>query len=384
MNDTELREKFDQWAAPLRAIPAPDFARLRSQARRRNAGLAGLAACFLAVTGLLAGLIAASVTSTPAPSWPAVWGSGSFPAPPGQPYVVVSTGDGPAVLRNAATGAVLEVLQPGGGQFLAVTATPGDRLFVLAQASASGQLAFAELRIGTQRLVPVLPGAALPDGSQISSMAVNAAGTRLAVAFSTPGGSNAGLGTMQVYNLQTGTLIGSWQAQAANLSAPQFLGTGNTLVVDWPTSFTASRILSDLRLMDTTAAFPARSSLLADSRSGGARRGTPGTLSQDGSVTMATVNGQAGRASTTGGGSADLLEFDAFSGRLVARIPLGPAAAANGPGFCGVLWASANGRDLLTQCGSRQLAITGGKAVRVRLAWTFQASLSLQTPPFAW
>jgi len=95
-----------------------------------------------------------------------------------------------------------------------------------------------------------------------------------------------------------------------------------------------------------------------------------GSFSPDGSVALNSDAG--GLDSTPPGPTADLLETDAVSGRLLWSVPLGPASALqNGSGFCGVLWASANGRDLLTQCGTRQLSIVNGKARVVHLAWLF-------------
>ena len=97
-----------------------------------------------------------------------------------------------------------------------------------------------------------------------------------------------------------------------------------------------------------------------------------GSLSQDGSVVL---NAEAGEleSTTRQGPTADLIESDAVSGRLLWSIPLGPASALQNGG-CVVLWASANGRDLLTQCGTRQLSITDGKARVIQLAWIFPAA----------
>jgi hypothetical protein len=74
-------------------------------------------------------------------------------------------------------------------------------------------------------------------------------------------------------------------------------------------------------------------------------------------------------------GTAEVLqEFSARSGRLLRTVPIGIARAQQySPDFCGVLWASPCGRDLLTQCGTRQQAVADGKATRVKLACTFLA-----------
>ena len=96
---------------------------------------------------------------------------------------------------------------------------------------------------------------------------------------------------------------------------------------------------------------------------------------EDGSVALTMVRS----------GSAEVLrEFSARSGTLMRTIPIGTAQAQrDSPDFCGVLWASADGSDLLTQCGSRQQEVVTGKVTRVKLAWNF---LAPQTPvtTFAW
>ena len=78
-------------------------------------------------------------------------------------------------------------------------------------------------------------------------------------------------------------------------------------------------------------------------------------------------------------GSAEVLqEFSARSGALVRTIPIGTTRAQqDSPDFCGVLWASATGHELLTQCGSRQQEVVNAKVTRVKLAWNF---LAPQTP----
>jgi hypothetical protein len=76
-----------------------------------------------------------------------------------------------------------------------------------------------------------------------------------------------------------------------------------------------------------------------------------------------------------------LIEYSA-AGKLLRRIVIGPESALDGPHFCGVLWASANGGELLTQCGTRQLKITGSHVTRVRLAWLLPSNPGFGT--FAW
>jgi hypothetical protein len=71
---------------------------------------------------------------------------------------------------------------------------------------------------------------------------------------------------------------------------------------------------------------------------------------------------------------------------VLRKIPIGPASAGpgNGPNFCGVLWASANGHEVWTQCGSRQLEIVGGHATQIRLAWLLPTNTTNGASVFAW
>jgi hypothetical protein len=392
MNDTELREQFHQWAAPLRATPPPDFTTIRRRTRRRVARQATLGSAALAAVGLVAALVVSVQSGIATPAQASGWASATYLAPPGQPYVFVNSfGAGPAELRDVATGSVVSVVRPipPAVSFTAVAAVPNGRMFVLAEQGADGQLSFAELRVGgtsrgsspTVRLTPILTGADVPASAQPENITVNAAATRLAIDTSLPDGSN----NLIVYDLRDGSVIGSWPAFAT----PQFIGNGDKLVVDWLSGtrrqLASGHVRSSLRAVDTTHAFPAGSSFLADSLPAPGLHGISGGFTQDGSVSTNTVYGALGSVSTTGySGATRLLEFSASSGRLLHAIPVGPAGALQGQYFCGVLWASPDGRDLLTQCGSRQQAVIDGRVRLVRLPWLFRPELQPGVTPFAW
>jgi hypothetical protein len=386
MQDSELRDQFEQWTEPLRAAPPPAIAALRSRNRRRLARTAAATGSALAVAGLIAGLlVAGSLVGGGKPGGSALPAQGSaYPAPPGQPYVFVNSSanfvngwDGPATpaeLRNAATGKVVKVLYPigRGVSFSAGAAAPSDRLFVLAQSDSDGTVSFAEVRIGPSgkagALRQVMRDLAVAPGMQVTNMAVNAPGTRLAfdIAAANSYGPSGPTGSLVVYNLQTGILIGSWPVAFDSAANSQFLGYGNNLVA-WVGTVERGRDL----LVDTTAPFQPGSSLLADSRPYGVGGNLAGGFSQDGRIAM-TYGGSRGRVL--------LEEVSATSGKVLRTIPIGSSSATNGPYFCGVLWASANGHEVWTQCGTRQLAIVGGHATQIRLAWP------LPTPGgvFAW
>jgi hypothetical protein len=407
VNDNELRDRFDQWAAPLRTTEPPPLAGIRGRARRRTARLAAAAGAAVAVVAIAVSLSVTSLTagSGLAPARSGLWGSSTYPAPPGEPYVFVNAaGTSPAELRDAATGAVIKVVRPlaGAVDFTSAAASADDRVFVLAQQDGSSQVSFAELRIDSGggarppavRLVPVLTGASLPAGSQVYFMAVNAAATRLAFE------SVAGDGTssiLVVYDLSNDRLIGQWPTGTGGVVAPpQFVRGTDELVAQWVVSDTrgsgpgrrgsvySRHIVLQPRLINTMSAFPAGSSLLADSGRVHGLDATSGVLSADGSVAMATLDGSLDGSANDKNGIVRLAEYSTSSGRLLYRIPVGPASALQSQYFCGVLWASANGRDLLTQCGSRQQEVADGKVTEVKLAWTFAASQSLATVSFAW
>ncbi|MGB6456008.1 MAG: hypothetical protein WBH47_16170 [Streptosporangiaceae bacterium] len=393
MQDHELRDLFEEWAKPLRVTPAPAVAALRSRIRRRTARKVAGAGLALAVVGLVAGvLVAGGVVGSGKPGGTAFVAQGSaYPAPPGQPYVFVNSSSTfvnvadlqptPAELRNAATGQVVKVLQPirRGVSFSAAAVAPGDRLFVLAQQDSDGTLSFAEIRIGASgnpgALRQVLPDLPLPPGMQVVSMAVDAPATRLSfiTGASSPYGPTGPSGSLVVYNLQTGTLIGSWPIAFNSGASSQFLGYGNNLVASIDTVERGQDFL-----VDTTAPFPPGSSLPADSRpyaGGSSQTFEAGDFSQDGSIGMDTVVGNAGRAF--------LVEYSAASGKVLRSIPIGPAGVCGEEYFCGVLWASPNGHEVWTQFGTRQAVIVGGHATQVKLAWLLPTVTPLGSV-FAW
>jgi hypothetical protein len=397
MQDYELRDLFEEWTESLRATPAPAVAALRSRIRRRKARTGAATGFALAVVGLVAGLlVAGGLAAGGKPGAPALQAQGSaYPAPPGQPYVFVNSSETfvnvgnapatPAELKNAATGQVVKVLWPvhRGVSFSAAAAAPGDRLFVLAQQDSDGTLSFAEVRIGASgkpgALRQILRDLPAPPGMQVVNMTVNAPGTRLSftTAALNPYGPTGPTGSLEVYNMQTGTLIGSWPVAFETGASSQFLGYGNTLVASIDTVDKGQDVV-----VDTTTPFPPGSSLLADSRLYGAGGSFEiggyaehGAFTQDGNIGLGAVPNR---------GRVLLVEYSAASGKVLRNIPIGSSSATNGPDFCGVLWASADGHELWTQCGTRQLEIVGGHATQVRLAWLLPTNTTSGASVFAW
>jgi hypothetical protein len=378
MNDIELREQFELWAAPLRASSPPALAALRRRARRRSARIAGATASALAAAAAIAVVVAAGVVGSPAvpvpPARPAYWGSAVYPAPPGQPYVFV---EGLQEIMDVATGKVVSRLAPLGhrGMFTEPAVTSDDRLFVLGQQDDTGRLTFAAVRIGPSGSVHF--GRIMPRVSilreQIYGMTVNPAGTRLVLNTLPPGGASPG--KLLLYNLKSGTLLGSWPEGGTGLVNFEYWRSADELALDWQAQPGAAS--SGPRILRTNAAFPPGSSLQADTRPEPGRPGfRRGALTADGSMALAV---------TRSGTTEIVQEFSVATGRLLRTIPIGTARAGHqGHWFCGVLWASANGRHLLTQCGTRQQAVTGSSVTPIRLPLTILAQQDGAIGTFAW
>jgi hypothetical protein len=378
MNDVELRQQFEQWAAPLRASSPPTVTAIRRRARHRAARLAGATASALAAAVVIVVAVAAVVIgspASPAPSArPAFWGSAAYPAPPGQPYVFV---EGPQEIMDVATGKVVSRLAPldHRGMFTEPAVTSDDRLFVLGQQDNAGRLTFAAARIGPSGSVHfsrIMPGVSILR-EQIYGMTVNPAGTRLVLNTLPPGGASPG--KLLLYNLTSGALLGSWPEGTTGLVNFEYWRSADELALDWQAQ--PGAVSSGPRILRTNAAFSRGSSLEADTRPEPGRPGfSRGALTADGSMALAV---------TQSGATEVVREFSVATGALLRTIPIGSARAQQKePWFCGVLWASANGRHLLTQCGTRQQAVTGGSVTPIRLPLTFLAQQDGAIGTFAW
>jgi hypothetical protein len=427
VNNTKLRQQFDQWAAPLRATSPPPFESIRRRARIRLGRLGAAAASAAAVIVLAAVLAVTSLGGAARPS--TAWGSGPYPAPPGQPYVYVSFSLGPtAQIRNAATGAVLATLRPPSDTttFGVAAASATDRLFLVAENPSDGTVTFAAIRIlaaadgGTPAVrMSAVPHVVLPNGTQITDLVVNQAENRFALESQAPDGKIS----LSIYNLLNGSLIGRWPAGSLQLTSPlAFLPNGNLAVVwgvagptasqshvklkDGPSTSTSPSASDSStgsasqgpelelvnRIINPATTFPPGSSLVADSQPDTALHRRIGTLSADGAMSISAPQASTQTAQVTSGGSvgsqgsgtATITEYSSTNGEAVHVIPIGPASAMTAPRYCGVLWASADGNDLLTQCGTRQEEVVDGKVTVVRLAWIFPTSAVQSVSPFAW
>lgn len=419
--DDELRDQFDRWAAPLRATAPPAVSALRRRARRRAGRFAAATGSAVAVAGVVAALLVAGHGATPtsrsvlagptaAPSQPSAspserppsnpWGSARYPAPPDQPYVLFNTATmsaEPEVL-DMATGTVVGPIPQlsNTGRYVALAADASDRRFVLAWQDADGTTTFWSetmqgLPVTGSGGITTVAGVAGPlpisipatNGvpAEITSMAVNSAGTRLVVQWLPDEPSENSV--LVAFDLTTGAQLGSWQEAAGSAAYLEpYWPSADALAIAWPDG------RPEVRILELTGSFPVGSSLLADTQpdpSIGAFSGA--TLTPyDGAVL--TTDGSTVLHVTEIGAESYLQEYAAATGALLRTIPLGPTPAV-GPmpeHICGVLWASADGSELLTQCGTRQQAVVDGSVTVVTLATgNFYVQMSATAAdPFVW
>ena len=384
MNDPDLREHFEQWAAPLRTTPVPGVAGLRRRARRRSARRYAAAASVAAMAAIAAVIIGAvqppdrisSATQTRPVLAPFV--RQRYTAPRAAPFVVVY-GRGGQLVRviDAASGATWFSGRPGpeAAMFTAIAAAASDRLFVLAQQSEQNRTSFDVMHIygDGAEMTPVMSGVSLPLGYQIYGMTVNPQGTRLAL--NTMDGNGVGPLHLRVYNLTTGALL-------ANFAEGGFVQLQNWQS-EYRLAFTWSHDRNvnpdDFRVLDTQSALTGQSptALQADSVADAAVQGYDrGAFTADGLVAI-DVQQSASEMVVT--------EYSAATGAQLREFWIGTLKdSEQAPTLCGVLWASANGADLLTQCGNVQQAVVNGKASRVRLAITIPSSQVGWADTFAW
>jgi hypothetical protein len=415
MQDQELRERFAEWARPLQDTVPPPVAVIRTRARRRVIRRGAAGAMTLAAAGVAAGLVIGGLpgagASHPAPAAPggpgpvtvpgstvhgstvpgnAVPGStvpdntapiGSLSAqtvPPGSPYLV-ELGNRQANIMNAATGTLIQtaVAPVSGYGFTWVAATAGDRAFVLA-AQTDGYTAtkFYVLHVnpdGTMAGLTPVSGAAGVSG-EIYGMAVSPDGTELAVTTTPQGGIPPS--RVWVFGISGGGTR-SWTSAAGFPATLSFAGDGRLGFAWEPADATVTGGGVQFRTLRlSTLAAGGTGSLIGDSTVtvNSVAAGLGGQFTADGSTVLA-ISQTATKAW--------LEEFSARSGQLQDSVLLASPPASTTQ-FCGVLWASADGRQVLTQCGTVQAWVAGGQVIPVRLAVTVTASQVGWANTFAW
>lgn len=390
LRDDELRERFTEWAGPLRAAVPPPLAVIQRRRRRRTARLAaatgGAVAAVTAGAVLLAGWPAGARRPAPPPS---PYLAAPLPAPDAGPetapyFITLDAGNRqPATVSRASGGTLGQVRPPAPGLTLTwVTAAGDDRTFAFAARDQAGQTTFWELRLsaagqpGRLTRLPVPP----LDGGQVTGLALSADGSQLAIASST-GVSGSGP-RLEVASLVTRT-VRTWSATTGQVSMLSWAGD-DELAFYWLRADPVTSVPrpgSGVRLLDTTR-LPA--SPLAASR----------LLVADG----VTVHGSAGitNARITPDGRAVLLtlhpaprhglfriaRFSAATGQLEQVILSSPG---DSPGYCGVTWTSRSGLRLLAQCGIAQAVRSDHGTTRpAGQTWSIPGSTAADPTSFAW
>jgi hypothetical protein len=390
LRDDELRERFTEWAGPLRAAVPPPLAVIPRRRRRRTARLAaatgGAVAAVTAGAVLLAGWPAGARRPAPPPS---PYLAAPLPAPDAGPetapyFITLDAGNRQLATVSRASGGTLgQVRPPAPGLTLTwVTAAGDDRTFAFAARDQAGQTTFWELRLsaagqpGRLTRLPVPP----LDGGQVTGLALSADGSQLAIASST-GVSGSGP-RLEVASLVTRT-VRTWSATTGQVSMLSWAGD-DELAFYWLRADPVTSVPrpgSGVRLLDTTR-LPA--SPLAASR----------LLVADG----VTVHGSAGitNARITPDGRAVLLtlhpaprhglfriaRFSAATGQLEQVILSSPG---DSPGYCGVTWTSRSGLRLLAQCGIAQAVRSDHGTTRpAGQTWSIPGSTAADPTSFAW
>jgi hypothetical protein len=390
LRDDELRERFTEWAGPLRAAVPPPLAVIQRRRRRRTARLAaatgGAVAAVTAGAVLLAGWPAGARRPAPPPS---PYLAAPLPAPDAGPetapyFITLDAGNRQLATVSRASGGTLgQVRPPAPGLTLTwVTAAGDDRTFAFAARDQAGQTTFWELRLsaagqpGRLTRLPVPP----LDGGQVTGLALSADGSQLAIASST-GVSGSGP-RLEVASLVTRT-VRTWSAATGQVSMLSWAGD-DELAFYWLRADPVTSVPrpgSGVRLLDTTR-LPA--SPLAASR----------LLVADG----VTVHGSAGitNARITPDGRAVLLtlhpaprhglfriaRFSAATGQLEQVILSSPG---DSPGYCGVTWTSRSGLRLLAQCGIAQAVRSDHGTTRpAGQTWSIPGSTAADPTSFAW
>lgn len=176
---------------------------------------------------------------------------------------------------------------------------------------------------------------------------------------------------LSVTTLATGATH-TWSSAQGSAATVSWAGD-RMLAFDWQDGTDQAR--SGVRLLDTASpgTNPLTSRLLIPASFRAGRLSAPGSplITQDGSTLFATMGSGAETA---------IVRFSARTGRLQAVLTSPARSAA----YCGVLWADPHGRRLLTQCGTAQDRIDGGRRTRIHLGQLIPASPVGFANTFAW
>jgi hypothetical protein len=365
MQDEDLREQFSEWSRPLRAVVPPAVSVIRRRARRRTARVA--ASCVTAVAVLAAGGILATREiggrQAPAASRQVLSAPprlGQLPAPDAgagaAPYYVAVSSDGSSAgVWDAATGKKLGTIaaptEPSGRGsrystiFTSIAAAGDDRTFVLgATASTNSEKALPvwlfEIRLAPGGSPGPLQPLAFPRQQQgtvghwyqgISSIALTADGSKLAIATNRESGDQNGPADIEVISLATGTTR-TWTSTPQDISS-----------LSWAGNSALAYACDGVCLLDTTAPGHelSQSRLLIpwSTQYHGLQGLQWPMITPDGSAIYVAMENSPG--------SLGLVEFSARTGRPL-RVVIQPQNTDGA--FCGTLWSDPSGQHLTAAC----------------------------------
>lgn len=355
MRDNDLRRLFDEWARPMREIPPPALPVIIKRKRRRTVRIASTCATSVAAVAVVAGLVGTSLSGqTPKHHVSAA------PATAPPYYLTVSDSGRIVVVWNSVTGkrvgsvhapvetsvdghryhTVFTVLAAGSGRTFVLDATVKNNTTIEMPAG------LFELHLAADgspgRLDP-LTAVRMHQGrigrwiTAITSVALTADGSELAIATSTYDGEISRPSKIEVVTLAAGSTR-TWTAkvQAVNFSSLSWAGDSTLAFVCDGTSGAAVCVLNTTgqggHIDNSHPLIPASLSYHG--------LGTP-------IAPMITPNGSDIYAALQWGSTIGLVEFSAKTGRPL-RLVISAQPSYNG--YCGVLWSDPSGQHLTASC----------------------------------
>jgi hypothetical protein len=357
MRDNDLRQLFDEWARPMREIAPPALSVIIKRKRRRTVRIASTSAASVAAVAIVASLVGTSLSAAPKPKHHVT--AAPTKAPPY--YLTVSaSGSGSRVdVWDSVTGK-----RVGSVRAPVETSVAGHRYHTVftGVAAGSGRTFVLDATVNNNTTIEMPAGLfelkLAPDGSPgplepltvrmhqgrigqwitpITSVALTADGSELAIATSTYDGEIAGPSKIEVVSLATG-LTRTWTSgrRVVTFSSLSWAGDSTLAFVCDGTNGAAVCVLNTTGQgghIDTSHPL------------------IPWSVSYHGLGTpiapVITPNGSDIYAALQEGNSIRLVEFSARTGRPLRLVISGQP---NYNAYCGVLWSDPSGQHLTASC----------------------------------
>jgi hypothetical protein len=354
MRDNDLRQLFDKWAQPMRDAAPPALSVIIKRKRRRTARIAGSSVASVAAVAVVASLVGTSLSAPPKPTHHVSATPTSAP-----PYylAVINSGHSVGVWDSVTGKRVGSVRAP------VETSVAGHRYRTMftAVAAGSGRTFVLDATVYNNTTIEMPSGLfelhLAPDGSPgplkpltvvrmhqgrigrwittITSVALTADGSELAIATGTYDGEISGPSKIDVVTLATGSTR-TWKARLQDLSSLSWAGDSTLAFICDGTSGAAVCVLNATGhggQIDTSHPL------------------IPSTVNYHGLASpispVITANGSDIYAALQEGSSISLVEFSARTGRPL-RVVI--SAQPNGNGYCGALWSDPSGQHLTAAC----------------------------------